>query len=319
MLSSRNQTIQITDEERQEYIKQIVFLDDLLKLQLPNEQENRNVLLRSYLKDKVICADIFDLQLYLPKLTYKTAVCDPPYNLLKNYNGTIFKELEVSEYKEFTVKWMEILWSRMLNPFNVFFCADWKTSNIIYPVLSRHLTTKNRITWEREKGRGSKNNWKNNMEDIWHFTHDEPEFYVDQVMQKRKVIAPYKDQFGQAKDWEDGLDGKHRLTYPSNIWTDMTVPFWSMPENTPHPTQKPEKLVAKLILSTTKENDWVLDPFGGSGTTASVAVKLNRNFTIIEKELEYCLLAVKRIEMAKLDSKIQGYDGKHFLDRNMGV
>ena len=66
-------------------------------------------------------------------------------------------------------------------------------------------------------------------------------------------------------------DGNYRNTCPSNFWDDITVPFWSMPENTAHPTQKPEKLLAKLILASSREGDTVFDPFLGSGTTAVTA------------------------------------------------
>lgn len=53
----------------------------------------------------------------------------------------------------------------------------------------------------------------------------------------------------------------------------VNAPYWSMPENTAHPTQKPEKLMAKLILASSDRGDVVLDPFVGSGTTAVTAVK----------------------------------------------
>ena len=98
---------------------------------------------------------------------------------------------------------------------------------------------------------------------------------VDMVKLRRKVVAPYKIN-GQPKDWSKEKDGNYRLTYPSNIWTDISIPFWSMPENTDHPTQKPEKLIAELILASSKEGDFVFDPFLGSGTTAVVAKKPRR-------------------------------------------
>ena len=136
---------------------------------------------------------------------------------------------------------------------------------------------------------------------------------------KRKVIAPYKDDDGVPKDWNDGSDGKFRLTHPSNLWTDITIPFWSMPENTDHPTQKPEKLVAKIILASTKEGDVVLDPFLGSGTTSVVAKKLNRRYVGIEMNEEYCCLAEKRIGFVENDRTVQGYSGSVFWERNSGI
>ena len=83
------------------------------------------------------------------------------------------------------------------------------------------------------------------------------------------MIAPYREN-GKPKDWNESEKGNFRDTHPSNIWSDITVPFWSMPENTDHPTQKPEKLLAKIILASTNPGDLILDPFAGSGTTAVV-------------------------------------------------
>jgi site-specific DNA-methyltransferase (adenine-specific) len=175
---------------------------------------------------------------------------------------------------------------------------------------------RNRITWEREKGRGARANWKNAAEDIWFFTvSDEYVFNLENVKIKRKVLAPYVEN-GAPKDWEKSENGNFRLTHPSNLWTDLTVPFWSMPENTEHPTQKPEKLLAKIILASTNENDLILDPFAGSGTTAAVAKKLNRSFIGIEANEKYCLLTEKRLDLAEKDKTIQGFTNGVFYERN---
>jgi site-specific DNA-methyltransferase (adenine-specific) len=136
------------------------------------------------------------------------------------------------------------------------------------------------------------------------------------VKQKRRVIAPYRDSEGKPKDWAEESNGDFRVTHPSNLWTDISVPFWSMPENTDHPTQKPEKLIAKLVLASSKPGDLVLDPFLGSGTTSVVAKKLGRHFIGIEQQETYCLLAEKRLEMAGAQPSIQGYVDGYFWERN---
>lgn len=110
--------------------------------------------------------------------------------------------------------------------------------------------------------------------------------------------------------------GGFRITFPSNLWTDISVPFWSMPENTDHPTQKPEKLIAKLLLASSKPGDVVLDPFLGSGTTSIVARKLGRHYIGIEAESDYCLLTERRLELAQIDNRIQGYADGVFWERN---
>ena len=140
-------------------------------------------------------------------------------------------------------------------------------------------------------------------------------FNVDDVKCRRKVIAPYKVE-GKPKDWEETDEGKYRNTYPSNFWDDISIPYWSMPENTEHPTQKPEKLIAKLILASSNKDDIVFDPFLGSGTTAVVAKKLGRKFMGIEQNEQYCGWAQYRLEKAEKDKEIQGYVDGVFWERN---
>jgi site-specific DNA-methyltransferase (adenine-specific) len=89
-----------------------------------------------------------------------------------------------------------------------------------------------------------------------------------------------------------------------------------MPENTDHPTQKPEKLLAKLILASSNPGDLILDPFGGSGTTAVTAQKLDRRFTAVELNEEYCLWALARLARARQNKSIQGYENGIFYERN---
>jgi site-specific DNA-methyltransferase (adenine-specific) len=89
-----------------------------------------------------------------------------------------------------------------------------------------------------------------------------------------------------------------------------------MPENTDHPTQKPEKLLAKAVLASSRAGDFVLDPFLGSGTTSVVAKKLGRVYCGIEIDPEYCCLAEKRLARAEFDRTIQGYADGVFWERN---
>ena len=155
------------------------------------------------------------------------------------------------------------------------------------------------------------------MEDIWFAVKDKNNYYfnVEAVKMKRQVIAPYKEN-GKPKDWEESAEGNFRLTYPSNFWDDISIPFWSMPENTDHPTQKPEKLIAKLILASSKPGDIVFDPFAGSGTTCVAAKKLGRRYLGIEIDQEYCLWGAKRLLLADKDAFIQGYKDGVFWERN---
>lgn len=271
----------------------------------------------SMITDRIINQDFALACPLLPRSFVDLLILDPPYNLTKDFNGHVFRAQEAVAYTSWFDNILSSLVPLLRPTASVYVCSDWRTSTLIFSVLDRHLHVRNRITWEREKGRGAVANWKNNTEDIWFCTLTNDYFFnVDAVKLKRKVIAPYRHEDGRPKDWDEMESGNYRLTHPSNLWTDITIPFWSMPENTDHPTQKPEKLIAKLVLASSRPGDFVFDPFVGSGTTAVVAKKLGRHYCGIELNQEYCCWALKRLELAKSDSSIQGYADGVFWERN---
>jgi len=253
----------------------------------------------------------------LPEKHVDLLFLDPPYNLDKSFNGTRFYRQGIADYSRWLEEIIVVLKPLLKRTATVYICGDWFTSLSIFQAASKHFIIRNRITWEREKGRGAKSNWKNSSEDIWFCTvSDDYVFNINAVKLRRKVLAPYTLSNGDPKDWDRRDEGNFRDTHPSNMWTDITIPFWSMPENTDHPTQKSEKLLAKIILASTNEDGFVLDPFLGSGTTAVVAQKLDRRFLGFEIDEEYCLLAAKRLELAQADRSIQGFSDGVFWERN---
>lgn len=266
---------------------------------------------------KTIHQDLFEVINYLPTQFVDLLFIDPPYNLTKKFNSNKFKEMSTVEYEQWLESWLAPLGKILKSTASIYICGDWKSTGAIFNVMSKYFKIRNRITWEREKGRGAKTNWKNCSEDIWYGTvSGQYTFNADAVMLKKKVIAPYRNADGQPRDWEMEINGNYRLTHPSNFWTDITVPFWSMPENTDHPTQKPEKLMAKIILSSSNHGDVVFDPFLGSGSTSVVAKKLGRNYCGVELDELYCCLAEKRLELADNDCSVQGYTDGKFWERN---
>jgi site-specific DNA-methyltransferase (adenine-specific) len=301
--AARNRTLTCSPEELSALGRQLATLDAPA---MPADMENR-----------ILHQDIFEAGPLLPRQFVDLLILDPPYNLAKNYHGHLFREKEGSAYRRWFAAAIALLRPTLKPAATIYVCSDWRTSTLIAPVLEEAFHVRNRITWEREKGRGAKNNWKNNTEDIWFCTvAQQYTFNVEAVKLKRKVIAPYRTGDGRPKDWQEDESGNFRLTHPSNIWTDITIPFWSMPENTDHPTQKPEKLIAKLILASSDAGDMVFDPFAGSGTTAVVARKLGRRFAGVEINREYCCWALKRLALADQNSAIQGYTDGVFWERN---
>jgi site-specific DNA-methyltransferase (adenine-specific) len=271
----------------------------------------------SEITNRVVNQDILEALAHMPSNSIDLLLVDPPYNLTKQYGENKFSKVKFDEYELWFEKWIIALKRCLKEDASIYVCTDWESSKTVQAVLEKHFKVRNRITWEREKGRGAKANWKNCSEDIWFATmSNDYHFDVDAVKLKRKVIAPYRDTEGAPKDWDETVDGNYRLTFPSNLWTDITLPFWSMPENTDHPTQKPEKLIAKLILASSEKGDLVFDPFMGSGTTCVVAKKLDRRYFGIEKEPAYCAYAIERLERADENKTIQGYHDGFFWERN---
>ncbi|MFA6449957.1 MAG: site-specific DNA-methyltransferase [bacterium] len=301
--AGRNQTLTLSECERERFAKRLVTL--------------REHAVPERIVNKTILQNAFDAIPLLPDSFVDLCVVDPPYNLTKNYNGSKFKQKRPADYSEWIDSWVSML-PRILKPdASIYVCCDWRSSSDLQKVLEKYFIIRNRITWEREKGRGAKQNWKNCLEDIWFCTIGAKyHFDADAVKIKRRTLAPYTDSSGMPKDWAGEPGERFRLTYASNLWTDITVPFWSMPENTDHPTQKPEKLIAKLILASSKPNDLVFDPFLGSGSTSVVSKKLGRRYTGIESDLSYACLAEKRLKTADSDVLIQGYSDGVFWERN---
>lgn len=302
MKSERNRTIDISVENGKEYLDRCI--------EITGDMSVNDIL------DRTILGDTFEALEHMPKAFVDLLIVDPPYNLHKDFHGNKFKKTSGEAYEEYTEKWIQAVKPLLKKNASIYVCCDWLSSLEIGRVLNRHFIIQNRITWQREKGRGALTNWKNGMEDIFFATNSKDyTFNVEDVKIRRKVVAPYKVD-GHPKDWEETEDGNFRNTYPSNFWDDISIPYWSMPENTAHPTQKPEKLLAKLILASSNAGDVVFDPFLGSGSTSVTAKKLSRHFVGIEANPQYCVWAEKRLEMADSDKSIQGYTDGVFWERN---
>ena len=300
--ASRNRTLTVSAEE-------VSTLETFVKS--PKE------LKEAYEDDSIVNGDLFECLDYVPDNYFDLIIIDPPYNLSKDFHGTKFAAMKNWKYEDYLRSWFYKVCDKLKDNGSLYMCGDWKCTSSMQCVIEERLTIINRITWQREKGRGAKYNWKNGMENIWFAVKNPKDYYfdVDAVMMKRKVIAPYRID-GKPKDWNQTSSGNFRLTYPSNFWDDISIPFWSMPENTDHPTQKPEKLYAKLILASSKKGDKIFDPFLGSGTAAVVARKLERHYFGIEINREYCLWSAKRLVNSLDDSSIQGYSDGVFWERN---
>src|SRR5215510_550769 len=208
----RNRTLTCTEAERVRYAVDLLSLSGAASV--------------ASLTDRIVNQDFCLARPFLPEGFVDLLILDPPYNLTKNYHGHMCRSQEAAAYTSWFDGMVVSLLPLLRSAASVYVCSDWQTSTLVFPVLDKYLHVRNRITWERDKGRGAKANWKNATEDLWFCTvSDAYYFNVEAVKLKRRVRAPYRCDDGAPKDWEETQYGNYRLTYPSNLWSDLTIPF----------------------------------------------------------------------------------------------
>ena len=304
MRAPRNKTLTLTDKDRLQLAADIVGAEAIAGCGSSDGM--------------IVNADLSEVIGAVPDGVADLIIIDPPYNLRRTFGAVTFERSTTEDYEKYLRSWFHEVCRKLRPDGSLYMCGDWRSTAALQRIIEDEgLTVMNRITWQRDKGRGAAANWKNAMEDIWFAVRDPHNYHFDTeaVKVRRRVRAPYRAE-GQPKDWEQTSEGRFRTTHPSNFWDDITIPFWSMAENTDHPTQKPEKLYAKLVLASSREGDLVFDPFMGSGTACVVAKKLGRRYLGIEIEREYCLWAAARLRAADSDRTIQGYADGVFWERN---
>ena len=145
----RNRTIALSERERDSYKHK------LLKVKSP-------VHLGKIL-NRVINQDVFEVVDRLPSKFVDLLFIDPPYNLFKTFNTRSFMQMSVYHYMEWMEGWLQKM-VRLLKPTSsIYICGDWRSSAAIHLIGEKYFKVRNRIIFEREKGRGAKRNWKNNL------------------------------------------------------------------------------------------------------------------------------------------------------------
>ena len=178
MKALRNKTIDFGVKDGEEYLKKCVTVD--------GDVELADVL------NKTVLGDTFKVTGFLPEKFVDLLIVDPPYNLSKNFGGNSFKKQSCEDYAEYTESWIKAILPLLKDTASVYVCCDWESGMTIGNILQKYFIVRNRITWQREKGRGAKANWKNGMEDIWFATVSQDYYFdTESVKIKRKVLAPY--------------------------------------------------------------------------------------------------------------------------------
>jgi len=254
-------------------------------------------------------ADALEVLLGMENESVSLIMTSPPYNIGKSYEVKTSIESYLNTQEEIITQLVRVLSDKG--------SICWEVGNYVdkgevfpldifyYQIFKKHgLQLRNRIIWRFGHGLHASNRFSGRYETILWFTKtNDYTFNLDAVRVPSKY--PGKRHF---KGPNKGLlSGNPLGKNPSDIWTtiqeDWDSEIWDIPnvksnhpEKTIHPCQFPVELVERCVLALTNENDWVLDPFSGVGSTLVAALKNNRNAIGIEKEADYGKFSVERIK-----------------------
>jgi DNA modification methylase len=244
----------------------------------------------------------------IPSNSVGLIVTSPPYNIGKNYE----QKIALEKYLETQEKMIGELYRVLREDGSI--C--WQVGNFIqkgevYPLdifyyeifKNLNMFLRNRIVWHYGHGLHAKKRFSGRYETIlWFSKSDNYIFNLDSVRVPSKY--PGKRHYKGAKKGQ--VSGNKKGKNPSDVW-EIVVKDWedgiwdipnvksNHPEKTNHPCQYPVELVERCVLALTNEDDWVLDPYAGAGTSLIAAIKNKRRAMGSEKELEYIEIAKKRI------------------------
>lgn len=250
--------------------------------------------------NKIHNADCIELMKEIDEDSIDCIWTDPPYNI--NYSYENYKDdLESQEYKKLLSQLMENA-SIILKPGGVLFIKQfWRNMPLMFDIFKdTKFKFWNLVIWENSNPHQPKDNFKPAYEVIFMFVLGDKIRYWDEKFEVRTTLMPWD------KSRKENYYGKI-----SNLWKDIPYvyagsikhPEAQLKEGTKqkqHPAQHPMQLVKRCIGFATKENDLILDPFMGSGTSALACKQMKRNFIGIEIDEEYCKLANKRLSQQSL-------------------
>lgn len=247
------------------------------------------------------CIEI--MQNEIEKDSINLIFADPPYNLsgkslnlANNTTGGAFykvnEDWDTYDYKDyiaFTRNWIKLSFQVLTPNGSIYIsCTQHNIGEILYIAKELGFKLNNIITWYKTNSMPNitKRTFTHSTEFVCWFVKGKNWVFNYEAVKK---FNPNKTKEGNDKQMRDFLDfielpivqGKERIKGENN--------------RAAHPTQKPVKLLELVILASSNENDIVLDPFFGTGTTGLVAKKLNRKWIGIERHSAYIKISKKRL------------------------
>lgn len=231
-------------------------------------------------------------------------VNDPPYNMaVGNANTQNLAKRGLSDYMDFSRRWVENC-VRVMDDnahFYVWLGADVRDNFQPLPdfmIMMRdipQLTPRNFITLRNQRGYGTQKNWMWVRQELLHYVHGDPDFTVQYTDIPKILRGYYKNVNGKLT--ENSERGKSDKIRPGNVWVDVQQVFYRVEENVPGCyAQKPLKAIERLLQSSSKAGDSVLDCFSHSGTTLIAGERLGRRVVTFDIDPVFAELTIRRLE-----------------------
>ena len=229
---------------------------------------------------------------------------DPPYNIAvgKVNTGRLSKQ-NLSDYIQFSRQWVENCVAAMSDNthFYVWLGADVGDNFQPLPdfmVMMRDLPSlspRNFITLRNQRGYGTQKNWMWVRQELLHYTHGNPDFTVTYTDIPRILRGYYKEVNG--KRTENLERSKSENIRPGNVWVDIQQVFYRLEENVPGCyAQKPLAAIERLVRTSSRAGDVILDCFAHSGTTLVAGEHLGRRVLTFDIDPVFAELTIRRLE-----------------------
>lgn len=249
-----------------------------------------------HLLNTISALDCGDLLRSLPDSSVDLIVSSPPYNIGKEYESKV----ELQHYLDAQRKILAEC-ARVLKPTGSIFwqVGAYSASGILIPLDVRFfpiledigLYPRNRIIWVRQHGLHATKKFSSRHETVLWFTKSmEHKFHLDAV----RVPQKWQNKKSYRGDSKGELTCNPEGKNPADVWVFRNVKH-NHEEQTVHPCQFPEDMIARIVLATTDVGDVVLDPYMGAGTVAVVARDHGRNFLGAETDESYREVADRRL------------------------
>lgn len=230
--------------------------------------------------------DILDvLSQHIPDHSVDLIFLDPPYNLGKDFGQCKDRWHSDEAYLDWCYQWFKLCLQK-LSPTGSLYCMAATQYMPYFDIyLRKHLHILSRIVWHYDSsGRQAKKHYGSLYEPILygvknpkHYTFNADSIRVPAKTGAQRKLIDYRSTPPRAYN---------TTKVPGNVWRFPRVRF-RMKEYTPHPSQKPEALLERIVLASSNPGQTVLDPFAGTFTTAAVCARLGRQSISIEQEARY--------------------------------